>query len=47
MQQQPINPSEFENPYTDNSGAMSLEEQKIVQQEQQIRVIMNAIIMGA
>jgi hypothetical protein len=47
IQQEPIDPSTFDNPYTDNSTVLSLEEQALIQKEQQVRIVINAIIMGA
>lgn len=47
IQQEPIDPSVFDNHFIDNSGALSPEEQSLIQKEQQVRIIMNAITMGA
>lgn len=42
-----IDQSEFDNPHIDQSENFSEEESKFIQQEQQVRVIMNALIMWA
>lgn len=42
-----IDSSEFDNPHDDLSESFSEEEKKLVEQEQQARIVMNALIMGA
>ena len=43
----PIDPSKFENNHLDTSENFTDEEKDIIQQEQQVRIIMNALIMWA
>ncbi|MFZ2151002.1 MAG: WG repeat-containing protein [Candidatus Absconditicoccaceae bacterium] len=42
-----IDQLKFDNPHTDTSEKFSEQEQYIIQQEQQVRTIINALIMGA